>query len=168
MKNEKIIYKQCLLILGREIEVLKNIGALQNIIWKAVSNREWTDFEAHNQAVNALGSEFEALEVEREGILSGMDASPGAGDEKKRFYTLVSCFSPELRNELTGMYRDLKLETMKVRMSNEALVSYLAGAKTMMTGFLEAVFPDRAGRLYTPQGTQAVTDMRSVVLNRHF
>ncbi|MDR1099136.1 MAG: hypothetical protein LBL28_01510 [Treponema sp.] len=168
MENEKFLYEQCVRVLGREIEVLKKIGALQNIIWKAVLNREWTDFEAHNQTVNVLGSEFEALEMDREKILSGMNVSCGAGDEKKRFYTLVSCFSPEPRNELTGMYRDLKLETMKVRMSNEALVRYLAGAKIMMTGFLEAVFPDRAGRLYTPQGTQAAADMRSVVFNRHF
>jgi hypothetical protein len=168
MKNEKQFYEQCVLVLGREIEVLTKIGALQNIIQKAVASREWTDFEAHNQALNGLGFEFEALEAERVELLSEMGASGGPGDEKRRFYALVSCFSPELRDELAKMYRALKIETMRVRMSNEALAAYLANAKTMMTGFLEAVFPDRAGRLYTHQGTQSAPDMRSVVLNHRF
>jgi hypothetical protein len=166
MKNEKAFYEQCLLILGRELEVLKRIGALQTVIGKAVSDREWTDFEAHQQALNALGSEFDALETERVELLSGM--VPGPGDEKRRFYALISCFSPETRDELAALYRALKLEAMRVRMANEALVNYLAGAKTMMAGFLEAAFPGRAGRLYTHQGTQAAADLRSVVLNRRF
>jgi hypothetical protein len=168
MENEKSFYEQCALILGRELEVLKQIGALQTIIWEAVSSREWTDFEAHNQAINALGFEFEALEAERMGLLSEMGAGGGREDEKRRFYALISCFSPDLREDLAAMYRTLKLETMRIRMANERLIDFLAGAKTMMTGFLEAAFPDRAGRLYTPQGTQAAADLRSVVLNRHF
>jgi hypothetical protein len=168
MKNEQAFYEQCVLVLGREIEVLKKIGALQGLIGKAVSSREWTDFEAHHQALNALRFEFEALEAERVELLSEMGAANGRGDEKRRFYALISCFSPEPRDELAKLYRALKLEAMRVRVANEALVSYLGGAKTMMTGFLEAVFPERAGRLYTPQGTQAAADLRSVVLNRHF
>jgi hypothetical protein len=168
MKNEKALFEKCALILNRETGVIKKIAALQNLIWKAVSSREWTDFEAHNQAINALGGEFEALEAEREGLMSEIGSAGGRGDEKKSFYTLVSRFSPELRNKLTGLYRNLKLEALKVRMSNETLLGYLAEARTMMAGFLEAVFPDRAGRLYTPQGTQASADMRSVVLNQRF
>jgi hypothetical protein len=168
MKNEKVLYEQCALVLNREIEVLKRISVLQNTIWEAVISREWTDFEAHNQAVNVLGGEFEALEAKREEFLSELGPSGGQKDEKKHFYVMISCFSPELRNKLTAMYRTLKLETMKVRAFNEMLLSYLAGAKTLMAGFLEAIFPERAGRLYTPQGTQAAADLRSVVLNRHF
>jgi hypothetical protein len=168
MENEKALHEQCILILGQEKEILKKVSARQHILWQAVVNREWTDFETHNQVVNVLGEEFEALEAERERLLSECGFAGGQGDEKKRFYTLVSCFSSDLRNELTALYRDLKIETMRVRMFNERLLSYLAGVKTMMTGFLEAVFPERAGRLYTPQGTQAAADMRSVVLNRHF
>lgn len=168
MKNEQAFYERCVLILGREIEVLKKIGALQELTGKAVLNREWTDFEARHQTLNALGFEFEALEAERVELLSKMDAVGGRGDEKQRFYALISCFSPEPRDELTKLYRTLKLEALRVRITNEALVSCLAGAKTLMTGFLEAVFPERAGRLYTPQGTQAAADLRSVVLNRHF
>jgi hypothetical protein len=168
MKNEKVLYEQCALILNREIEVLKKISILQNTIWEAVASREWADFEAQNQAVDALGGEFEVLEAKREEFLSKLDLVGGQEDEKKRFYAMISCFSPDLRNALTSMYRTLKLETMKVRTSNDMLLSYLAGAKSLLAGFLEAIFPERAGRLYTPRGTQAAADLRSVVLNRHF
>jgi hypothetical protein len=168
MKAEKVFYDKCLLILGRETEVLKKISALQELVWKAVAAREWADFESFNGAINALGGEFEVLEGEREKLLSELDTKQGRGDEKSRFYTLVSRFSPELRNELTQIYRNLKLEALKVRMSNDTLLNYLAEVRTVTAGFLEAAFPDRAGRLYTPQGTQIPADMRSVVLNRHF
>jgi hypothetical protein len=90
------------------------------------------------------------------------------GDDKGRFYALASRLPPAERGELTAVYRSLKLEALKLRMANEILMSYLSGAQATLTGFFEAAFPDRSGRIYTKQGTPISHDMRSMVLNRAF
>jgi hypothetical protein len=161
-------YEECRLILLREAELLKKVAARQALVRNAVLNRQWIDFEAHIADMNALGDEFAALEAERETFMSKLPAQCGGGDEKSRFYALAARFPADKRSEITEIYRNLKLETLKVRASNDALLGYIAGAKATMTGFLEAVFPDRGGRLYTKRGKQIAQDMRSMVLNRRF
>ena len=74
----------------------------------------------------------------------------------------------EQRNDLTSIYRSLKLEALKLRMANDVLMGYLGSVKASLTDFFELAFPDRGGKMYTPQGTRFSHDMRSMVLNRTF
>jgi hypothetical protein len=178
MKNpsEKSVYTECAAVLNREAGLLKKIAALQELVRAAVINREWTDFEAHLAAIGRIGGEFEVLDQERRRIFALFSreggASPAyqAGDSGDRgdFYALVSRFPREEGRELTALYRQLKLETLKIRLENEALMRYLSEGRAVVAGFLEAVFPDRKGRLYSRRGKQVQADMRSIVLNRHF
>jgi hypothetical protein len=164
MKSEK--YKALLL---KETELVRKTAALQDKVVKAVINREWADFEGHIEELNAVGAQFGVLETERERFLPRAKGEGGIadpGDEKGRFYAAVSALPAEQRNELTGLYRNLKMEALKVRLSNEAFLKYLAEAKATMAGFLELAFPDRSGRIYTRRGTTISQDMRSMVLNR--
>jgi hypothetical protein len=79
------------------------------------------------------------------------------------------CHLPETqRNELTGIYRNLKMETLKLRVANEAFMVYLAGVKSTFKEFFDLVFPDRAGKMYTAHGTHLSSDMRSMVVNQSF
>ncbi|MDR1586501.1 MAG: hypothetical protein LBS57_03480 [Treponema sp.] len=165
-------FEKCKAVLLKETELVQKTAALQDKVRNAVINREWTDFEDHIGELNAAGAQFAALEAEREGLfpqLRGGDGLPaGPGDEKSRFYAVVSGLPAEQRNELTGIYRNLKMEAIKVRLSNEAFLAYLAEVKTTMAGFLDLAFPDRSGRIYTRHGKTVSQDMRSVVLNRSF
>jgi hypothetical protein len=170
-ENTAALSKNCSFILRRETEILKKISVLQNELWYAVVNRIWTDFEANIEALNVLRGEFEALETRREKIISefprAMPASPvTAYEEKSNFYLLVSRFPEDFRKELTALYRELKMETLRIRLSNEAFVSYLGEARASVADFLEASFPDRGGKLYTRRGTEVPRDMRSMVLNQ--
>ncbi|MDR0316451.1 MAG: hypothetical protein LBH97_06080 [Treponema sp.] len=159
-----MIFKKCRDILLKESELVQKIAVLQTMIQNAVVAREWTDFETHFRTMNDMGVEFAALEREREALFAGQ--SPDLGDDKGRFYALVSELPAEQRNELTAIYRSLKLESLKLRMANETLMSYISEARATITGFLEIAFPDRNGRIYTPQGRPLSHDMRSMVLNQ--
>ncbi|GHV48796.1 hypothetical protein AGMMS49546_39530 [Spirochaetia bacterium] len=167
----KGLYEGCSSILERETGMLREIESLQKLVWDAVISREWTDFEAHISRLNDFSAEFEVLEAERAEILAEFQEkaplAPNHGEET-RFYILVSRFPDAQRTELTNKYRELKKETIKVRISNDTLLSYLAGAKATVAGFLEAAFPDRKGRLYSRRGTAIPADMRSMVLNHRF
>jgi hypothetical protein len=135
----------------------------------AIINREWASYEILTESINEAGENFNTLESERIALFDKLSQSFGFnGDEKERFYALAARFPEEKRKEFTGIYRELKMETLKIKLANDTLMEYLSGAKAAVTGLLESVYPDRKGRLYTRNGVKQEADMRSVVLNRTF
>jgi hypothetical protein len=153
-------------VLRRETELLTKIGSLQKQVWDTVLNRVWDDFETLLGHLNVLGNEFEALEQERKGLMTEL-----TGDEAREtegFYHLTSRFSGQEGRDLAELYRSLKIETMRVRIANDNLLTYIGEAKTTVTGFLEAAFPDRRGKVYSRRGALIPADMRSMVLNQSF
>jgi hypothetical protein len=156
----------CSRILTREIGLLEKISLVQIRVKNAVINREWADFEQLLDSLGTFSAEFEALEEERTGIFADLLPSKNGKDEGAGFYAMVSRFPAEERKTLTGLYRQLKMETFKIRLANDTLLRYLNEARSTVEAFLEAAFPDRKGRLYSRQGTQVPSDMRSMVLNQ--
>ena len=168
-----MIYEKCREILLKEYELVQNAAAIQEKLRAAVVGREWTDFEGHFSAMNAVETELAGLEIEREGLFAEFEGSGGRNplnmkDAKGRFYAMASHLPENQRNDLTAIYRSLKLEALKLRMANDALAAYLSGIKTTLAEFYALAFPDRGGKLYTNQGTHFSHDMRSMVLNHSF
>jgi len=170
-------FERCRDILLQESELVQRVGNLQNMIYSEVVGRDWTDFEAHFEALEEMRKELLTLEDERERIFSIYlgekttgNADTAEADASSRFYAFVARLSPEQRGEITEVYRSLKVETLKVRSTSETLMSYIAGARATMAGFFEAAFPKaaRTGKTYSPYGTQVSNDMRSMVLNQRF
>jgi hypothetical protein len=158
-----MVFEQCKDILLKESELVQRIAVLQKLIYDAVVNREWTDFQGHFDVLGGLGEEFAALENKREGLFA-----KDQGEGGHSFYALASKLPREQRKEITDIYRNLKLDTLKVRMSGETLMAYIAEARATMAGFFEIAFPGRGGKIYSPHGMTVSHDMRSMVLNQSF
>jgi hypothetical protein len=135
-------------------------------------NRNWTDFENHFSVLGEIGDEFTVLESGREALFDQGHADEGRAedqdDSRGRFYAFAARFPDAQRNELTDIYRDLKLETLKVQMTGQSFMSFISGARAAMAGFVEIAFPERGGKIYTPYGRPIAHDMRSMVLDRTF
>jgi hypothetical protein len=175
------MYNKCREILIKEHEAVAKAAALQKLVHEAVQKREWAHFEAHFADLGAISGEIAALEREREAVFAGFsgEAAPLAGQplavphavelaggDAGRFYALCMHFTPEQRAEIGAVYRGLKLEALKLRMANDALLEYVGGMRATLTEFFELAFPDRGGKIYTPRGTPVSHDMRSMVLNQ--
>ena len=162
-------FERCLLVMNREIGLLKMISAVQKSMRQAVMNREWADFDENNGEVNRLGEEFACLEDERALLFSALskDGYP-ANAEKIPFYASIVELPPEERMALSRLYRELKMEILKMRALNETFVTYLNEAKILAASYLEAVCPARGGKLYTRKGQRVSQDLRSIVFNNRF
>ncbi|MCL2765715.1 MAG: hypothetical protein FWD40_10635 [Treponema sp.] len=169
-----MIYEKCRDILLQEFELVQNAVAVQEKIRLAVTEREWTVFESNLCAMNAIESKLEDLENERENIftvartLAREQSFSENLDAKGRFYSLVTMLPANQRNDLTSIYRSLKLEAIKLKMANEALLSYINGIKSTLKDFFDLAFIERGGKMYTKNGTHFSHDMSSMVLNRSF
>ncbi|MCL1992626.1 MAG: hypothetical protein FWG66_06745 [Spirochaetes bacterium] len=177
-------YEQCRDILLRESEMVQKIADTQKTIQDAVSGRQWDVFEAGFASMKTMEGELAAIEEERERLFldfeiegagaavnAGEDAgdeNAGAGDSKAKFFAMVALLPEEEREDLTGLYRELKLKTVKLRLSNDAFLAYLSSIKDSLKEFFDFAFPDRSGKTYTPQGRAQSHDMKSMVLNHRF
>ncbi|MCL2801438.1 MAG: hypothetical protein FWD28_06750 [Treponema sp.] len=169
-----MIYEKCRDILLKEFELIQNAVFVQEKIRLAVTDREWALFEDNLSAMNAIENKLETLEVEREQLftvfktLVHQQGFSDNLDSKGRFYALVSLLPETQRNDLTSIYRSLKLEAIKLKMANNALLTYLNGIKSTLRDFFDLAFIERGGKMYTKDGTHFSHDMSSMVLNRSF
>jgi hypothetical protein len=159
-------------ILLKELELVKRIASLQEEAREAVISRDWTDFEDHFKTLECYKSDLALLENERSSAFAQMTgATMGAAgtmsvtEENGAFYKFASSLSQEERIEITEIYRNLKIETLRVRVASESLMHFITSARSAITGFFQALFPQRTGKTYTPYGKPASSDMRSMVLN---
>ena len=159
-------FEKCVSVLTGEIELLRKISAAQNRVRQAVMNREWTDFDEKTMEIENMGREFSKLENEREKVILALGGSETAME--KPFYEMISGLPAGESRELARLYRELKMETLKMKTMNETFMVYLNEAKTMTAAYLEAVCPARGGKLYTRKGHRVSQDLKSIVFNNRF
>ncbi|MDR2941402.1 MAG: hypothetical protein LBV17_02285 [Treponema sp.] len=169
-----MIYEKCKDILMRERELVQSAAEEQEKMRLAVFNREWQGFEENVSALTVIERQLVEMEDEREQLFCAFEAllqhknSLYERDGKGRFYAMVALLPENQRNELTSLYRNLKMETLSLRIANETLRTYLGGIKNTIKEFFDKAFPQRAGKIYTQQGTHLSHDMRSMVVNQSF
>jgi len=169
-----MIYEKCRDILLRECELVQKASVIQENIRLCVIDRKWGEFQVNINEMNNIENGLANLENEREQLFLAFDALANynkiaaTNDPKRRFYAMASILPENQRNELTEIYRSLRLEAMKLRIANEVLMTYLVHVKSTIKEFFDLAFPERAAKVYTNQGTHPAQDMRSMVLNHTF
>ena len=169
-----MIYEKCRDILLKEFELIQNAVIIQEKIRYAVTDKAWTAFEENLNAMNSIENKLEILENEREHLFNVSNTIVQQKsfsenlDSKGRFYALVELLPVEQRNDLTSIYRSLKLESLKLKIANEDLMNYINGIKTTLQDFFDLAFIEQGGKMYTKNGTHFSHDVRSMVINRSF
>jgi len=169
-----MMYEKCRDILLQECELIQNAVLIQEKIRAAVTEREWTDFDTHLNSMNSIENKLTNLENERENLFLVYQSLIREKvfcdnlDEKGQFMELMALLPQKQGEELTEIYRSLKMESIKLRISNDALMTYITGVKSTLQEFFDLAFPERGGKMYTKDGTHFSNDMRSMVLNRSF
>jgi hypothetical protein len=131
-------------VLEAELSLLVTIGAVQAKVKVAVEKREWAAFETYNREIEETAARFAELEAAR---LSSADAAtPKTAELKRR----------------------LKAEINKVRWTGEAIARYLEEQRALTDAFIEAIYPEKRGAIYSRYGKRAAADMRSLVLNQTY
>ncbi|MDR3160647.1 MAG: flagellar export chaperone FlgN [Spirochaetaceae bacterium] len=161
-------YRRCAVLLAKEAEILEKVTSLLDAVKTAVMNRDWTDFDGLLDALQEYVAGFEHLERDRIRLFAAFTEGGGGGDGWVGFYALIARLPPVEREELSAAYRALRMEVLRMRLRNEALLEEINEARSVVAAFLNAACPDRGGKLYSRQGAHAPPDMRSMVFNRHF
>jgi len=153
-------YEKCRDILFEQLDLVRRIGALQDRVYREAVGQDWAGIEEHFAVLDGYGRELAAVEERRE------KAFPDDGG--RGFYFLAARLAEPGRRELSDLYRKLKLEMLRVKAGGEALTGFIAASRAALTALFQAAFPSGPGKTYSPQGTQASGDLRSMVVNQSF
>ena len=164
-------FERCITVLNDEIALLQKISLVQDSVRQTVMAREWTDFDWKMAQINQLGEEFSQLEAERAGIFTALKEKFGFEhkdevENEPLFHNLAAKLPDDQGKKLSGVFRELKMETLKLKAQNETFAGYLNEMKIIAAAWMEAIFPSQSGKLYTRKGVQASGDLRSMVFNR--
>jgi len=169
-----MLYEKCRNILLKEFELIQDAVNIQEKTRQAVTEKEWTAFEENISVMNGIEIKLNDLENEREKLfdvaktLIHQQNFSDSLDSKGRFYTLVSFLPKDQKEELTSIYRSLKMETVKLRIANESLAVYINGVKNTLREFIDIACIDRGGKMYTKNGKPFSHNVSSFVLNQSF
>jgi hypothetical protein len=131
-------------VLEAELSLLGDIGAMQARVKEAVEKREWTAFEMYSRQIDETSVRFAELEDARQH--SGNSATDKTAELKY----------------------DLKAEINKIRWTGEAIARYIEDQRTLVGAFIEALYPEKRGTIYSRCGKRAATDMCSIVFNQTY
>jgi hypothetical protein len=102
---------------------------------------------------------------------SHRDTDPGRAEaeprESARFEELLTRLPPEDRDELFGLYRQLKLAVIRVKGNAGLLGFYLRSLSGTVQKVLEELFPHRRGTIYSRSGKSRDAGEDSMVVHRH-
>ena len=164
-------FEHCVFLFNNQIALLQKMCHIQDSVRKAVIAREWADFNWKIAEINQLGEEFNFLEAERIHLIAALKEKFRANIQNNintpSFYTLIANLPQEQSRELSSLFRELKMETLRLKSQNEIFSSYLNEIKTVASACMEAIFPVQGGKLYTREGQEAGSGQRSVVLSQH-
>lgn len=153
-------FARCEAVLNAELMALAEAGEVQALVSEAVKRRDWVDFDASIGAINRIGARIEELEKERLALMPGVNGG--------NFYQFAGLFPDNERRILCGLYRQVKMEAARARFAAAALASYLGGARSLVSGMIEAAFPEKRGKIYGRSGVERSAKLDGLVLDRRF
>ena len=160
-------FEKCVSVFSQEIATAKKISLIQDSVYQAVMAQEWVDFEWKIAEINQLGNDFILLESQRVELISALNKKFQAGDgSEPSFSELIAGLPVDECRTLTGLYNELKTETLELKACNNNFTIYLNEIKNITTALLEVFLPAKSGKLYNRKGVQTAEDLRSMVLNR--
>jgi hypothetical protein len=159
-----------------EAQALNEFAAGQKHLQELIGKRQWTRLQAQIDELKSLATRVEALEDRRVSSYQKLKRSlggstPGSPEaqrrESERFEEIVTRLPAADRDELFGLYRQLKLAVIRVKGNAGLLGFYLRSLSGTVQKVLEELFPHRRGTIYSRSGRSRDAGDHSLVVHRH-
>jgi hypothetical protein len=152
-------------LLGKEISVLNNLYACQKRMYETVLTRDWIALQKELMVSGKISETFQNLETRRVSMLrASFPECEGSTD----FYHITASFPETVRCRVNSLFRELRKTLLLSRAENDIFNTYIANARTVVSGMIDSVVPERRARIYTRQGSLASAKVESLLVNRSF
>jgi hypothetical protein len=152
-------------LLDKEICVLNNLYACQKRMYETVLVRDWIALQKELMISGKISETFQNLETQRVSLLrASFPDCEGSSD----FYHITARFPESVRTRINAQFRELRKALLLSRAENDIFNTYIVNARTVVSGMIDSVVPERRNKIYTRQGSLASAKVESLLVNRSF
>jgi hypothetical protein len=152
---------------AEQTEALDKFVDAQRAVATSVRARDWPGLEVSIKRAGAYATMVSASEFGREEAWGVLLAKLGLPADSSVFR--VSLAIPmEYRSLLTDAYRSLRLAAMRARIENEALSDFVGSSASTLNEALEALYPERKGKIYGRSGRTRKNPADAMILDAAF
>lgn len=129
----------------------------------ALHTRDWRELQESISLLEGISQRLSDTEQKRSALETAVRAETGCMDSS--FYHLALAAPEPQRSELADLYRKLKISAMHARFETEAAGQYAEENKSLLSGVLDALFPEKKGNIYSRSGKTVQAERDALVLN---
>ena len=151
--------------LKKQLEAFRNFYTAEEKVKQYIISKNWADLDVEIAYLQKQAEEINIIEQDRINIYSAMKHYCN-DNSVSNFYTFISKFCPEKSIYLNSLYRDLKVNVIKVKALTMRIDTYLSTITTTVTKVLEEAFPMRKGTIYDNKGVNKAVFTPPLLLDR--
>jgi len=148
-----------------ETELLNGFAGLEVKLQEAFLRRDWSELDALVSKLGSFSGRIEAMEQRRHNTFLELKVSLKLA-EKMTFSRVITEMSGADREELSDLYRKLKIAVIRVRGATGRLGYYFRSVSDSANRVLSELLPYRKGRIYSRGGLPRAVEEASLVFNR--
>ncbi|MBP5602131.1 MAG: hypothetical protein J6X78_05320 [Treponema sp.] len=135
-------------VLEQEEKILDELVKNQNLLRKAVTEKNWENLTKIINNINSISGSFVEVDTEREVIQDMMKL-----DEVKPYFERLG---------------NMRSKLLKCKIENQALSKYVNITRNFIQGVVEDALPQSGNKVYSKSGKIVQPQPQSVVLNLDF
>jgi len=148
-----------------EIDLLNGFAGLEVKLQDAFLRRDWSELDILVSEMGSFSGRIEAMEERRHNTFLELKVLLRLA-EKMTFSRVITEMSGEDREELSDLYRKLKIAVIRVRGATGRLGYYFRSVSDSANRVLSELLPYRKGRIYSRVGLPRAVEEASLVFNR--
>lgn len=159
-------YSDFVEVLNVQIVLFTDLAREERILADAVVAKDWPTLDRVIRVMNEYSEEIvraDELRSRTYDALRSRIGLPSGG----LFSELLDSIPSESREQLSELFRELKVAVMRVRSLTGGVDAYVESSNTTLRSVLQELYPERKGRLYSRSGASTEHAETPVVVNHH-
>jgi hypothetical protein len=151
--------------LKEQINVFSGFYKTEEQIRECVVARDWEKLEKKLNFIKKQAYSMEKTEAERNAVYKAMRKKAGNVHDDD-FCAFMDKYCPDKSSIMNSLYKELKLNVIKVKALNARLDAYLSTVTSAVSRILDEAFPIRKGTIYNSSGTKGSAISPPLVLDK--
>ena len=149
-----------------ELDLLELFKALEIRMKESIQLKDWQSLQTVMKEMVDLSDRMVVIERKRQDEYERLRTGFGV-EENAGFYQVIVHLPRELRDELAGLYRNMKFTVLSLQAVTECMDDQVRSVNSTIHEILGELFPHRKGNLYSKEGKSREVDPNPVVVNQH-
>lgn len=159
-------YRDFVDVLSLQVLLFTDLAREERILADAVVAKDWPSLDRVIRVMDGYSRKIVHADEQRARVYDALRSRLGLR-EGGLFSDVLDAIPFESREQLSNLFRELKIAVMRVRSLTGGVETYVESSNQTLRSVLQELYPERKGRLYSRSGATTEHADTPVVVNHH-